>query len=75
MEIILLKYDTNCDMACVSLNDRCIMEGNYWDFHPGCHGINEYGDWNSPKQLADAIKSKLISEGKQVEIIKQNYKY
>lgn len=73
--IILFEKDESCEMAAVSLNDKCIMEGNYWDFHPGCHGINEYGDFNSPHKLVKAIQLKLLKEGKDVEIITKNYKY
>lgn len=73
--IILVEHDDSCDMYAVSLNDECIMEGNTWDFHPGCHGIHEYGDFNHPNQLVKAIQLKLLKEGKDVEIKRKKYKY
>lgn len=63
--IILIEVDESCDMARVSLNDECIMEGNDWDFHPGCHGIDEYGDWKGCRQLSHKIRQKLIEDGVQ----------
>ena len=43
MNKIIIYRDESCEMAELYLNDECIMSGNYWDFHPGCHGIYEYG--------------------------------
>ena len=59
MSTIKVKIDESCEMACVELNGKCIMEGNYWDFHPYCQGIHEYGDFKSYTQLANNIKLKL----------------
>lgn len=59
--IILVEVDRSCEMGRVSLNDECIMEGNYWDFHPGCHGIDEYGDWKGYTHLSEKIYQKLIT--------------
>ena len=36
--VIKVIIDTSCEMAEVSLNGECLMMGNFWDFHPGCHG-------------------------------------
>lgn len=55
---IEIYVDRSCKMAVVKFNGTWVMEGNFWDFHPGCHGINEYGDFNGYRGLADAIKSK-----------------
>jgi hypothetical protein len=50
---VKLYIDYSCEMAMVlDSNGDCIMMGNYWDFHPGCHGIEEYGDFNGPRSLA-----------------------
>ena len=57
--IIKIGLDEAYEMACVKLNGECVMMGNYWDFHPNCHGIHEYGDFQSYAQLANNIKRKL----------------
>lgn len=36
-EIRLVK-DPRCEMAGVYVDDHLVMLGNYWDFHPYCHG-------------------------------------
>lgn len=69
--IIEIKVDKSCEMAQVSLNDKIVMSGNFWDFHPGCHGINEYGDFNGYSDLARAIALKVGD----CEIIKSEYSY
>lgn len=59
MNTITIRTDEACEMACVELNGKCIMMGNFWDFHPNCMGIREYGDFNSYTQLAMAIQNKV----------------
>ncbi len=66
-------YDPSCEMAKVLLNDVLVMDGNYWDFHPECHGITKYGDWNSYTELARAISRKLGDNN--CEITTKTYKY
>lgn len=72
---ILIEVDQSCEMARVSIDGKGVMEGNFWDFHPGCHGIHEYGEFESYKHLADRIKLTLMENGKQAEIETQTYKY
>ena len=74
---ILLKEDSSCEMAVVSVNGKCIMEGNYWDFHNGCHGINEYGEFNSRAELIQRLYLHLVKTQptKKIVILKQKYKY
>jgi hypothetical protein len=62
-------------MARVSIDGKVVMEGNFWDFHPGCHGINEYGDFYGFDDLAIKILLKLTNEGKKAKIIKEKYTY
>lgn len=69
MNKIVVGIDDESEMAYVSLNGECIMEGNFWDFHPNCDGIREYGDFNSYMQLAIAIQKE---EG---GFIEYDYKY
>lgn len=70
---ILIKTDSSCEMAAVYLNDQIIMEGNYWDFHSGCHGIYEYGNFNSIDELIRLIATKLSPE--LVTVKRETYKY
>lgn len=62
MNTITIRTDEACEMACVELNGERIMMGNFWDFHPNCHGIHEYGHFNSYAQLANNIKLKFGGE-------------
>ena len=71
--LILVKTDLSCDMAAVYLNGKVIMEGNYWDFHSGCHRIYEYGDFNSIDELVRLMATKLSPE--LVTVKRETYKY
>jgi hypothetical protein len=62
-------------MAEVHLNDKCIMVGNFWDFHPGCHGIHEYGDFKGFDSLAVSVAHKLNEQGKKSIIVREKYDY
>jgi hypothetical protein len=73
--IILVQTDGSCEMARVSIDDKSVMEGNFWDFHPGCHNINAYGDFGNCDGLAIKILLKLTNEGKKAKIIKKKYKF
>ena len=59
MNTITIRTDEDSEMACVELNDKCVMMGNFWDFHPNCHGIHEYGEFSSYTSLAVAIQNKM----------------
>lgn len=69
--VIEIFVDEGCEMASVHLNGECVMSGNYWDFHPGCHGIHQYGDFNGYQGLANAI---AVTIGN-CSILKKNYEY
>ncbi len=59
--VVLVKIDDSCEMAEVSVNDQCVMMGNFWDFHPGCHGIKiSFSDYES---LATALSDGLTIGG------------
>ena len=57
--MIVVKVDETCEMASVTLNGKCVMEGNFWDFHNECHGIYEYGHFQSHGSLAVAIRDSI----------------
>ena len=48
---ILNETDNDCEMARISVEGMSIMEGNFWDFHNGCHGINEFGHFDHRYEL------------------------
>ncbi len=51
------------------------MNGNYWDFHNGCWGLETFGQFDSSMGLVSVIESYLIKEGYSCEIKKENYTY
>lgn len=76
MEItIIIKVDKSCDMACVYDSLGNGMEGNYCDFHNGCHGLYDIDEFDSYLSLAKVLELKHIKEGNSVKIIKEDYKY
>ncbi len=73
--IIRCYTDYSCNMEAICLDDKCIGEGNFWDFHNGGAGSDEYGDYDNS---AEYIKNICIHFGKKNEnviLIKTNYKY
>ena len=53
---VTVRVDSTCSMAEVVLDGEVVITGNFWDFHPGCHNILEYGDdWCTAYGLAYAI--------------------
>ncbi len=38
--VVKVNVDAGCKMAEVRVNNKVVMLGNFWDFHPGCHGID-----------------------------------
>lgn len=72
---ILEEVQASCEMACVSVNGQCIMMGNYWDFHPGCHGL-KLPEFSSPSSLVTLFNNAIKSEGKEVKIVvDETWKY
>ena len=72
--VIYLGVDKSCDMAVVELNQKTILFGNFWDFHPGCHGHTFA--FRGYQELVIKIKSYLESIGNSVTIKEDyNWKY
>lgn len=69
--IVKIRVDQSCEMAEVYLNDKLVMSGNFWDFHPDCNGVRQYGDFKGYSDLARAI---ALSVG-DCEIVKEKYSY
>lgn len=73
--IITVLVDEDCEMADVSDNFGNGMAGNFWDFHPGCHGITKFGEFTTYGGFAELIKAYHISKGRKAKIIKKKYKF
>ena len=73
--VISILVDRSCDMAKVSIDDECVTEGNFGDFHPGYRGIDQYGNFYGFDDLAIKIIGKLSRLGHKAIIIKGPYKY
>jgi len=56
---INVYMDYSCKMSSVTLNGSIIYEGNFWDYHPGCHDIYEF-EFGNPRQFADKLSEYLI---------------
>ena len=65
--------DSSCEMGIVLIDGECVMCGKYWDFHPGCHGIDTYGDFRGIDSLVSKIKSKLQCENNTVVVVDRIY--
>lgn len=50
--VVWVNIDDGCEMAEVLVNGELIMMGSFWDFHPGCHGIDlPFASYDSLAQL------------------------
>jgi len=56
---VKILLDESCDMALVYLNEICLYEGNYWDYHPGCYGIDDF-EFDSPRTFAENLVETLV---------------
>lgn len=73
--LIEVFVDKSCDMACVKFNGEFVLEGNYWDFHPGCHGDTGFPEYSSYHGLVSALE--LICHRKgyhNVSVVESSYK-
>ena len=61
-------------MARVSDGVGNVMEGNFWDFHNGCHGLYEFDEFNTVTEFAYVLKNFHEANGEKVEIINTEYK-
>lgn len=68
---ILKEVDKNCEITSVSLNGTSIMMGNFWDFHPDCHGF-DLPHFSSVSELILLIHRAIRSIDKEVEILIDN---
>lgn len=76
MEIIInVDYDYSCHMARVYDNLGNGMGGNFWDFHNGCHGLYEFGIFNSLSEFIKVLSDFHVKNKNSVTIIMGTFKY
>lgn len=75
MITIKVERDKSCEMARVNDGVGNGMEGNFWDFHNGCHGLYEFDEFNTVTEFAYVLKKFHEERGEKVEIINSEYKY
>lgn len=68
VNVVLIRKDDSCSMGEVSVNGKCIMLGNDWDFHPGCHGF-DLPDFSTAEELAALFANALTQAGNKVECV------
>lgn len=68
--VILVERDESCRMARIFVAGLCVMEGNAWDFYPGCHGgwhydlAARFGRYSSAEGMALALAQAVASSGR-----------
>jgi hypothetical protein len=75
MVTIKIERDKSCEMAKVTDGVGNGMEGNYWDFHNGCHGIYDFGEFSNVEEFAYVLKKYHEKKGEKVEIVRLKYKF
>lgn len=80
---IISKHDPTCKMYSVYIDRRhkqlpkkllmSGMEGNYWDFHPGCHGLFRGCDWRGRGGLISILKNRIVELGHVPIVISKKY--
>lgn len=74
---ILIELDQSCRMARVSVNGLYVMEGNYGDFYPGCHGgwhydlAEKFGNYRSARSMAQTLQEAVIAMGAETCVIEE----
>lgn len=68
--VIAIERDESCRMARITVAGQCVMEGNVWDFHPGCHGgwhydlAERFGRYSSVEGMALALLQAVAASGR-----------
>lgn len=66
---ITVLIDESCEAAEVLLDGKTVMRGNFWDFHPYCTGVHQYGEFQGYRGLANAVEVTLLRQGHEVEVV------
>ncbi len=75
MVTITVKIDDSCEMASVFDSNGEGMEGNFWDFHNGCHGMNHLNEFNDVEEFISALRVFNEDNGIEVNIVRETYDY
>lgn len=79
LNIIKVRNDDNSEMAEISINDKIVMIGNYWDFHNDCHGgsFNLIDKFDSYSQLANILidKINMLDKSLKIKLVEEQYKF
>lgn len=70
---VQIRTDSSCSMAEVRINGTLVMEGNYWDFHPGTHGFKF--DFYGREDLAQKCETLIKNLGYKTKTKRNNYVY
>ena len=75
IEVQLLEYP-EFEMAFIQINKETVYTGNYWDFHPFCHGkviggFNVGEKWLGRYHLSLALKAAIEKTGKKCTILEK----
>jgi len=72
--IVIIERDETCRMARIRVSGRCVMEGNTWDFYPGCHGGWHYelaarhGGYKGADGMALALSQAITESGRRCRV-------
>lgn len=66
---VTVDIDRSCEMAQVKVNGKVIMVGNFWDFHPGCHGFNGLPSFHGYNSLANVFVLGLEADQRQASLV------
>lgn len=73
--VILVCEDEECDMAYVAVDGNIIYEGNTWDYHDGCYGGVDIGEFNSIGDFVELLELGLQEMGHVVSHAEGTYVY
>lgn len=66
---VTVDIDRSCKMAQVKVNGKLVMVGNFWDFHPGCHGFYGLPSFSGHDSLAQVFVQGLEADQRQVNLV------
>ena len=76
VNVIYIGIESQSEMVIVKFNKKCIMIGNFWDFHNGCCGLYNIPDFKGYNQLVALIQSYCAKHAKRVQVVRDlEWKY
>lgn len=74
LNMLLLRRDTETKMAEVYVNGKCVYLGNYWDYHNGCHGVEDF-KFSCISSFLEGLRRLASREGMEVQSLVETYRY